>query len=135
MPPALRGQAKELGDGLREKRNRRAAFPGCQLPALSSAGPTANPPRGWKAPPTGRQECLPHDLAGLEEECKAVERAARESLPKVESIEDAVYDLKAVNSNHVSEEDTRTPAQLLNFIAKKGREADTALARLHTLIS
>jgi hypothetical protein len=31
--------------------------------------------------------------------------------------------------------DTRTPAQLLDFIAQKGREADAALARLHALIA
>jgi type I restriction enzyme M protein len=69
-------------------------------------------------------------LAALEEECKNVERAARESLAKAESIENAVYDLKAVNPNRASDEDTRTPAELLDFIAAKGQEADAALARL-----
>lgn len=69
-------------------------------------------------------------LAALEEQWKAVEREARESLAKAEGIEDAVYDLKAVNPNRVSDEDTRTPTQLLDFIAEKGREADAALARL-----
>ena len=73
-------------------------------------------------------------LAALEEECKGVERAARESLAKAESIENSVYDLKAVNPNRVSDEDTRTPAQLLDFVAAKGREADAALARLLQLI-
>ena len=74
-------------------------------------------------------------LAALEEECKGVERAARASLAKAESIENAVYDLKAVNPNRASEEDTRTPAQLLDFIAAKGREADAALARLRGLLA
>lgn len=74
-------------------------------------------------------------LAALEEECKGVGRAARESLAKAESIENAVYDLKAVNPNRVSDEDTRTPAQLLDFVADKGREADAALARLRALIT
>jgi len=73
-------------------------------------------------------------LAALEDECKDVERAARESLAKAESIENAVYDLKAVNPNRVSDEDTRTPAQLLDFVAAKGREADAALARLRDLV-
>ena len=73
-------------------------------------------------------------LAALEDECKGVERAARESLAKAESIENAVYDLKAVNPNRVSDEDTRTPAQLLDFVAAKGREADAALARLRDLV-
>jgi type I restriction enzyme M protein len=72
-------------------------------------------------------------LAALEEECKTVERAARESLAKAESIENAVYDLKAVNPNRASEEDTRTPAELLDFIAAKGQEADAALIRLRAL--
>lgn len=51
-----------------------------------------------------------------------------------EAIEDAVYDLKAVNPNRVSEEDKRTPGQLLDFVAEKGKEADAALARLRGLI-
>jgi type I restriction enzyme M protein len=71
----------------------------------------------------------------LEDECKTVERSARESLAKAESIENAVYDLKAVNPNRASEEDTCTPAELLDFIAVKGQEADAALSRLRTLIT
>jgi type I restriction enzyme M protein len=70
----------------------------------------------------------------LEEERKNVERAARESLAKAEGIENAVYDLKAVNPNRASEEDTRTPAELLDFIDGKGREADAALCRLRRLL-
>lgn len=74
-------------------------------------------------------------LAAFEEELKTVQRAARESRAKAEAIEDAVYDLKAVNPNRASEEDTRTPAQLLDFIDAKGREADAALVRLRHLIA
>ncbi len=44
-------------------------------------------------------------------------------------MQDAVYDLKAVSPNRAPEEDMRTPAELLDFIAAKGRQAD-ALARL-----
>jgi len=73
-------------------------------------------------------------LATMEEAYKAVEREARESLAKAESIEDAVYDLKAVNPNRASDEDTRTPAELLDFITAKGKEADAALAKLGALI-
>jgi len=75
------------------------------------------------------------ELAALEEKCKTLERDARESLVKGEAIEDTVYDLKAVNPNRVGEEDTRTPRQLLDFIAEKGREADSALSNLQALIS
>ena len=51
------------------------------------------------------------------------------------TIEDAAYDLKAVNPNRVTKEDKRTPAQLLDFIAAKGLEADATLSKLRTLIS
>ena len=74
------------------------------------------------------------ELVAREEKWKAVEREARESLAKGEAIEDAVYDLKAVNPNRASEQDTRTPTQLLDFIADKGRDADAALGRLRKLV-
>lgn len=74
-------------------------------------------------------------LAALEEKWKGVEREARESLAKGEAIENAAYDLKAVNPNRVSTEDKRTPAQLIDFIADKGREADGALAKLRGLVA
>jgi type I restriction enzyme M protein len=74
-------------------------------------------------------------LTTLEEELKTVERAARESLAKAEDLENAAYDLKAVNPNRTSDEDKRTPAQLLDFIATKGTEADAALTRLRGLIT
>ena len=72
-------------------------------------------------------------LDELEEKWKSTERAARESFSKAEAIENAVYDLKAVNPKRVSQEDLRTPAQLLDLIAEKGREADAALDRLRQL--
>lgn len=40
------------------------------------------------------------------------------------------YDLKAVNPNTKSNEDTRTPEELLDFIDAKGREITAALAEL-----
>ena len=39
-----------------------------------------------------------------------------------------------MNPNRKSEEDTRTPAELLDFIAAKGHEADAALSRLRDLV-
>lgn len=74
-------------------------------------------------------------LAALEDKWKAVEREGREALAKGEAIEDAAYDLKAVNPNRVSDEDTRTPTQLLDFIGEKGLEADAALGRLRQLVA
>jgi type I restriction enzyme M protein len=74
-------------------------------------------------------------LAELEEKWKAAEREARESQAKGDAIENAAYDLKAVNPNRVSHEDTRKPQELLDFIARKGTEADSALAKLRALIA
>jgi type I restriction enzyme M protein len=77
----------------------------------------------------------PEKLAALEEKWKVVDREARETLAKAVTIEDAAYDLKAVNPNRVTKEDKRTPAQLLEFIAAKGLEADATLSKLRTLIA
>ena len=45
-------------------------------------------------------------------------------------IEAKNYDLKAVNPNRKSTEDTRTPEELLALIAAKGKEVEAALAEL-----
>ncbi|MCX5825439.1 MAG: DEAD/DEAH box helicase family protein [Deltaproteobacteria bacterium] len=49
---------------------------------------------------------------------------------KTKEIEDAVYDLKAVNPNKKPNVDTRTPEQLMNIIEVKGKEVAAALATL-----
>lgn len=67
-------------------------------------------------------------------EIDAAEKLARDALAKAQNIEDAVYDLKAVNPREKKITDTRTPAQLLEAIAEKGREIDAALERLRTLL-
>jgi len=66
----------------------------------------------------------------LAEKLKAAEREVREIENKAQATRDAVYDLKAVNPNAKSNEDTRTPAELLDFIEAKGREVAAALAAL-----
>lgn len=38
------------------------------------------------------------------------------------------------DSNWISQQDTRTAAELLDFIAEKGKEADAALERLRGLV-
>ena len=60
----------------------------------------------------------------------ALDAEARELNNKAQAIEDAVYDLKAVNPNAKSVEDTRTPEELLDLIEAKGREVQNALAVL-----
>jgi type I restriction enzyme M protein len=57
-------------------------------------------------------------------------RQANESSAKAQAIEDATFDLKAVNPHAKSQEDTRTPEELLDSIAAKGREVAEALAAL-----
>lgn len=66
---------------------------------------------------------------------KTVLKSARENRSKATDIENAVYDLKAVNPNRKVVTDTRTPAELLDFIESKGRETDAALTRLRMLIN
>jgi type I restriction enzyme M protein len=65
-------------------------------------------------------------LVRLEEDWKSTLRESREALAKAESIENAVFDLKAVNPNRTNNEDTRTPEELVAIIKEKGREADAA---------
>lgn len=68
--------------------------------------------------------------AELTERIAPLEAEARELANKAQAIEDAVYDLKAVNPNAKSVEDTRTPDELLDFIELKGREVAEALSAL-----
>jgi|SRR5690606_9314817 len=69
-------------------------------------------------------------LTELADKLKATEREVREIENKAQTTRDAVYDLKAVNPNAKSNEDMRTPAELLDFIEAKGREVAKALAEL-----
>jgi len=55
---------------------------------------------------------------------------AREQKAKAEAIENAVYDLKAVNPNAKDTTDKRTPSELLSFITEKALEVESALASL-----
>ena len=57
-------------------------------------------------------------------------RESRDLAGKAKEIEDAVYDLKAVNPNKKPNVDTRTPEELMDIIEAKGREVADALATL-----
>jgi type I restriction enzyme M protein len=81
----------------------------------------------WKASDDG---AAPEIVAELQSSVNALGVRVRESNAKAQSIEDAAFDLKAVNPNVKSIEDTRTPDQLLDFIEAKGREVTEALAAL-----
>ena len=71
-------------------------------------------------------------IAKAEAELSALIKASREAASKAESIENAVYDLKAVNPHRKAVVDTRTPAELLDLIEEKGREVAEALAVLRS---
>lgn len=74
----------------------------------------------------------PDEKAIGEAAAKAVEltREARDLAARAKEIEDAVYDLKAVNPRKKPDVDERTPEQLLAIIETKGREVADALAAL-----
>jgi len=57
-------------------------------------------------------------------------RESRDLAAKAKEIDDAVYDLKAVNPHKKPVVDERTPEQLLNIIEAKGKEITAALAVL-----
>ena len=57
-------------------------------------------------------------------------REARAFAAKAKEIEDAVYDLKAVNPNKKAEIDDRTPEDLLDIIETEGLEIAEALSLL-----
>lgn len=63
---------------------------------------------------------------------KELTRETRELASKAKEIEDAVYDLKAVNPNRKANVDDRTPEMLMDIIEAKGREVAEALAALRT---
>ena len=57
-------------------------------------------------------------------------RESRDLAAKAKELEDAVYDLKAVNPNKKPDIDTGTPEELMNMIEEKGKEIAEALAAL-----
>jgi type I restriction enzyme M protein len=64
------------------------------------------------------------------EQAKALNKESKAAAAKAKGLEDAVYDLKAVNPHKKSVVDTRTPEELLDLIEAKGREIAEALAVL-----
>jgi len=69
-------------------------------------------------------------IAALKSEAVSLEAEARDLNAKAQAIEDAVYDLKAVNPHARPDEDTRTPEDLIAIIEAKGREVTEALTTL-----
>ncbi len=87
----------------------------------------------WKERLKELKKARPRDedaIADAEEKVKALTKEAKAAAAKAKEIEDAVYDLKAVNPNKKPVVDTRTPEELLDLIEAKGREIAEALAVL-----
>jgi type I restriction enzyme M protein len=79
------------------------------------------------------KKARPRNEAAIEEaqaKAKQLTREAKELAAKAKEIEDAVYDLKAVNPHKRPVVDTRTPEELMDIIEAKGREVAEALAVL-----
>ena len=72
-------------------------------------------------------------IEAADTEIAALLRESRDAANKAQAIEDAVYDLKAVNPNKKAEVDSRTPADLLDLIELKGKEVTKALAELRAM--
>lgn len=112
---ARRQQAKAEADAIRAQ----AAKPVAELAALENE---------FKA---AKKAKLPAaELAALRERASVFAREVNDLNGKAQTIEDAAFDLKAVNPNAKSRADTRTPEELLAFIAGKGKEVESALAGL-----
>ena len=74
-------------------------------------------------------------IAASEATVRDLLKQAREATSKADDIENAVYDLKAVNPHRKSEVDRRTPAELLDLVEAKGVEIAEALKKLRALTS
>lgn len=89
----------------------------------------------WSEKLKDLKKAKPRDDAAIEEaeaKVKELTREARDLAAKAKEIEDAVYDLKAVNPNKKPVVDTRTPEELMDIIEAKGREVAEALAALRS---
>ena len=105
--------------------------------AASSSRPARSSRRWSRSSIPGRTRPstipAPRDDQAVEEaeiKVKELTRESRDLAGKAKEIEDAVYDLKAVNPNKKPNVDTRTPEELLDIIEAKGREVAAALATL-----
>jgi len=76
---------------------------------------------------------VPDAIAAAEATVTTLLREARDAANKAQAIEDAVYDLKAINPNKKANVDTRTPAELMELIELKGREVAEAVAALRAM--
>jgi type I restriction enzyme M protein len=74
-------------------------------------------------------------IATAEATVRDLVKESREATGKADDIENAVYDLKAVNPHRKPDVDRRTPAELLDLVEAKGVEIAAALKKLRALTS
>ena len=89
----------------------------------------------WKVRLSDLKRAKPRNFeaeTAAQDRCQTLTKEARELSTQAQAIEDAAYDLKAVNPNAKTDQDTRTPAEWLDLIEAKGREVSAALARLRS---
>jgi len=87
----------------------------------------------WSQRVADLKKARPRDDQAIEDaeaKIKELTRESRDLAGKAKEIEDAVYDLKAVNPNKKPNVDTRTPEELMDIIEAKGKEVTDALATL-----
>ncbi|MBU0652977.1 MAG: hypothetical protein KKG96_08860, partial [Proteobacteria bacterium] len=87
----------------------------------------------WSQRVADLKKAKPRNDQAIEEaeiKVKELTRESRDLAGKAKEIEDAVYDLKAVNPNKKPNVDARTPEELMNIIEAKGKEVAAALAAL-----
>jgi type I restriction enzyme M protein len=85
----------------------------------------------WSQRVTELKKVRPLDGQAIEmAKVKELARESRDLAAKGKEIEDAVYDLKAVNPRRTQVVDARTPEELMDIIEAKGREVAEALAAL-----
>jgi type I restriction enzyme M protein len=90
----------------------------------------------WSQQVTDLKKSHPRDDQAIEEaeaKLKELTRESRDLANKAKEIEDAVYDLKAVNPNRKPVVDNRTPEELMDIIEAKGQEITAALAALRAV--
>lgn len=80
-----------------------------------------------------KAKAKPEESESMKRQISGCEKEIREIESKAQSIEDAAFDLKAVNPNAKSEEDTRSSVELIELIETKGREVQELLAQLKNL--
>ncbi len=87
----------------------------------------------WNERLKALKKASPRDTKAIkeaEDKVGSLTRESRDLAAKASEIEDAVYDLKAVNPNRKQIIDTRTPEELIALIEQKGQEIAAALAKL-----